>query len=426
MNDAFVRVEKIDYTRGIKAKLRIHMQTPQGPKEKSVTIKNGANLYTLSNERACYQDGFLVAEINAEPGNEYLRFNNGRVLRLGQETGSLRDDVWRAQIKHTVKKHLDKELQVRARGIKVLSLFFIDRVANYRDYNADGQPVQGKFAMAFEAALAELAQEERYRELDWLKLPIARLHNGYFAQDKKGVLKDTRGDTQADDEVYNLIMKDKERLLSLDEPLRFIFSHSALREGWDNPNVFQICTLNETRSTVKKRQEIGRGLRLPVDQSGQRVFDASVNRLFVVANESYEDFARALQTEYEEDCGVTFGQVPITALAKLPCVVTAKSGPLAWRPLRSSMQPSCARAYWMPKAASSLPLIQDVRGLPSIFQRRIVISHPQWLTCWRPTRSNATSAKTGMKGLTICARTYSSVLNFRPCGSASSRKPPIV
>src|SRR5712691_13515705 len=199
-NEAFVRVEKIDYTRGIKAKLRIHMQTPQGPKEKSVTVKNGADLYTLSNERACYQDGFVVAEISAEPGNEYLRFNNGRVLWLGQETGSLRDDVWRAQIKHTIKKHLDKELQVRARGIKVLSLFFIDRVANYRDYNTDGQPVQGKFAIAFEAAVAELAYEERYRELDWLKLPIERLHNGYFAQDKKGVLKDTRGDTQADDE----------------------------------------------------------------------------------------------------------------------------------------------------------------------------------------------------------------------------------
>ena len=110
---------------------------------------------------------------------------------------------------------------------------------------------------------------------------MERLHNGYFAQDRKGVLKDTRGDTQADDEVYNLIMKDKEQLLSIDEPLRFIFSHSALREGWDNPNVFQICTLNETRSAVKKRQEIGRGWRLPVDQSGLRVFDESVgNKLY--------------------------------------------------------------------------------------------------------------------------------------------------
>jgi type III restriction enzyme len=159
---------------------------------------------------------------------------------------------------------------------------------------------------------------------------VERLHDGYFAQDKKGVLKDSREgrDTQADDEVYNLIMKDKERLLSLDEPLRFIFSHSALREGWDNPNVFQICTLNETRSAVKKRQEIGRGLRLPVDQSGARVFDESVNRLYVMANESYEDFARALQTEYEEDCGVTFGRVPFTALVKLTRVVDGALQPI--------------------------------------------------------------------------------------------------
>ncbi|MDO8578777.1 MAG: hypothetical protein Q7R50_06315, partial [Dehalococcoidales bacterium] len=137
-----------------------------------------------------------------------------------------------------------------------------------------------------------------------------------------------RGDTQADDEVYDLIMKKKEQLLSLDEPLRFIFSHSALREGWDNPNVFQICTLNETRSAMKKRQEIGRGLRLPVDQNGLRVFDESVNKLYVMANESYEDFARALQTEYEDDCGVTFGKVPLTALAKLVRVVGGVEKPI--------------------------------------------------------------------------------------------------
>ena len=142
------------------------------------------------------------------------------------------------------------------------------------------------------------------------------------------MLKDTRGDTQADDEVYNLIMKEKERLLSEDEPLRFIFSHSALREGWDNPNVFQICTLNETRSAMKKRQEIGRGLRLPVDQNGQRVFDESVNKLLVMANESYEDFARALQTEYEEDCGVTFGKVPLTAIARISRVVDGQEQPI--------------------------------------------------------------------------------------------------
>lgn len=327
-NDAFVRVESIDYKNGIKAKLRIHVQGADGPKEKTVTVKNGADLFALSNERASYAQGYSVAEISAEPGNEFIRLSGGRTLRLGQEQGGVRDDVWRVQVKHTIKRHLEKELQVRARGIKVLSLFFIDRVANYRDYDGSGQAIKGKFAEAFEAELAAFAKDERYRELEWLKLPVEKLHNGYFAQDKKGVLKDTRGDTQADDEVYSLIMTEKEQLLSVEEPLRFIFSHSALREGWDNPNVFQICTLNETQSAVKKRQEIGRGLRLPVDQNGQRVFDESINKLYVMANESYEDFARALQTEYEQDCGVTFGKVPLTAIAKLVRVVDGKEVPL--------------------------------------------------------------------------------------------------
>jgi type III restriction enzyme len=327
-NEALVQVERIDYKNGIKARLRIHVQTADGPKEKSVTVKQGADLFTLSNERTAYRNGFEIAEITAEPGSELIRFANGRTLRLGEEMGGMRDDVWRAQIKHTVKRHLEKELQLRERGIKVLSLFFIDRVSNYRDYDASGHAAKGKFAEAFEEELAALAKDERYKALEWLKGPVESLHNGYFAQDKKGVLKDTRGDTQADDEVYNLIMKDKERLLSLDEPLRFIFSHSALREGWDNPNVFQICTLNETRSAMKKRQEIGRGLRLPVDQNGLRVFDESVNKLYVMANESYEDFARALQTEYEEDCGVTFGKVPLTALAKLVRVVDGEERPV--------------------------------------------------------------------------------------------------
>lgn len=328
MNDAFVRVQQIDYTKGLKAKLRIHVQTTDGPKEKTVTVKKGADLYVLSNERACYQNGFEITEINAEPGNEYLRFSNGIELRQGAEWGGHREDVWRTQIKRTVKKHLEKELRVNERGIKVLSLFFIDRVANYRDYDGSGRPVKGKFAETLEEVLKDFAQDKLYGRLDWLRLPVEQVHNGYFAQDKKGVLKDTRGDTLADDEVYNLIMRDKERLLSMEEPLRFIFSHSALREGWDNPNVFQICTLNMSQSTVKKRQEIGRGLRLPVDQNGLRVFDESVNRLYVMANESYEDFARSLQTEYEEDCGVTFGKVPMTALAKITRVVDGEELPI--------------------------------------------------------------------------------------------------
>ena len=326
---AFVRVEGIEYKKGIKAKLRILVQAEDGPKEKSVGVKQGSDLATLSNERAEYKDGYEVAEINAEPGAEFVRFSSGRVLRLGAEIGGVRDDVWKVQIKRTVEEHLKKEVRVRearaglgdGAGVKILSLFFVDRVANYRDYGPDGQPIKGKFAIEFEAALAELAKDERFKGIEWLKLPVEKLHNGYFSQDKKGIAKDTRGDTQADDDTYALIMKEKERLLSIDEPLRFIFSHSALREGWDNPNVFQICTLNETNSAIKKRQEIGRGLRLPVDASGRRVFDESINKLYVMANESYEDFAKTLQREYAEDCGVTFGKVPMTAIAKLVRVV---------------------------------------------------------------------------------------------------------
>jgi type III restriction enzyme len=150
----------------------------------------------------------------------------------------------------------------------------------------------------------ELIHKPAFKNLDIA--PVEQVHNGYFSQDKKGRLKDTNGETQADDDTYNLIMKDKEKLLDIANPLRFIFSHSALREGWDNPNVFQICTLNETKSEMKKRQEIGRGLRLAVNQDGRRIYDQNINRLTVVANESYNDFAKTLQQEIETDCGVDF------------------------------------------------------------------------------------------------------------------------
>lgn len=321
-NDAYVRVKEIGYGKNARtpnAKLVIHAQGKDGVKEREVKVKGGEDLFLLSNERECYRNGFVVDYVDATPGDEHIGFTNGNTLNLGQEIGGIRDDLWRSQIRNTVRKHLDKELQMRGRGIKVLSLFFIDKVVNYRSYDDSGQPVPGKFAVAFEETFRELITQERYKSLAEVygNIPIGKLHDGYFAQDKKGVFKDTSGNTQADDDVYNLIMKDKERLLALDEPLRFIFSHSALREGWDNPNVFQICTLNETRSVTKKRQEIGRGLRLPVNQDGQRIFDENINKLHVVANESYEEFARSLQTEYEEDCGVTFGKVPKMAFAKL-------------------------------------------------------------------------------------------------------------
>ncbi len=325
-NDAYVRLVSVDRKNGIKAKVEIDVQTSDGPKWKAVTVKNETDLFVVSKERENYRDGYLIAEINSEPGNEYIQFNSGKTLTIGQELGGIRDDLWKAQIKNTVRRHLDKEIALKGRGIKVLSLFFIDKVANYRSYDEQGQPIKGKFSEVFEAVFSELVAQPKYKDV--LSYPVEKLHNGYFAQDKKGVLKDTNGSTQADDDVYNLIMKDKERLLSLDEPLRFIFSHSALREGWDSPNVFQICTLNETKSATKKRQEIGRGLRLPVNQDGERVFDENINKLLVVANESYEDFARKLQTEYEEDCGVTFGKVPKLAFAKLTKLVGDEEKPL--------------------------------------------------------------------------------------------------
>ncbi len=316
--EPFVRVERIELDT-LSARVSINVAKGAVASQKSVRVRAGSDLHSLSGERPEYADGFSVAEIDAEPGLETITFVNGRQLRVGEEIGGVRDDLWRAQIKHTVKRHLDTELRLAERRIKVLTLFFIDRVANYREVDDGGIVHNGKFADALEEALREFGSQERYRTLTWLSSP-KDVHDGYFARDKRGY-KDTSGATQADDDAYDLIMRDKERLLSLDTPLRFIFSHSALREGWDNPNVFQICTLNETKSVVKKRQEIGRGLRLPVDQNGVRVQDESINKLYVMANESYESFAKGLQTEYEEDAGVTFGRVATAALARLVTVV---------------------------------------------------------------------------------------------------------
>lgn len=317
-NEAYIKLLAVDNKKGIKARIRLHLQSKTGVTEKDIWVKQNADLFSLSNERAAYKDGFEVLEISAEPGNEYIDFNSGR-LALGQERGGLRDDMSSVQIRNTIKKHLDKELQVKDRGIKILSLFFIDRVANYRSYDEEGKTVQGKYAELFEKHYLELIKLPQYKYLDIF--PVDKIHDGYFSQDKKGVVKDTSGSTKDDDDTYAKIMRNKEQLLSLEEPLKFIFSHSALREGWDNPNVFQICTLNETRSGMKKRQEIGRGLRLPVNQQGERVFDDNLNKLTVIANESYEEFAKNLQTEYEEDCGVTFGKIPVFAFSKVNRIV---------------------------------------------------------------------------------------------------------
>lgn len=302
-NDAFVSVDSIQATKTkVTAKITINSNEKSGVKKKSLNIKVGDDLYQLSNEREVYSNGYIIEEIDAV--NQCISLSNGNLLYKGDSQGGLTDEVMKFQIRKTIEEHLRKEKRLNKSGIKVLSLFFIDKVANYRQYDAAGNPVKGKFAEWFEEIYAEYMAKPAFKELD--RFPVKDIHNGYFSQDSKGRMKDTSGETKADDDTYSLIMKDKEKLLGLDNPLRFIFSHSALREGWDNPNVFQICTLNETKSDIKKRQEIGRGLRLAVDQEGKRTYDRNINRLTVVANESYDDFAKALQKEIEEDCGVAF------------------------------------------------------------------------------------------------------------------------
>ena len=302
-NSAFLQLESITRNGNtIKAKIKIDAVTAGGITRKSI-IASGKNLdlFLLSNRNEKYE-GLKIYEIDF--GNDQIELSNGIVLAKGETQGGMNEEVMRFMIGKTVEEHLKKEKHYTGKGIKVLSLFFIDKVKNYREYDADGNPIKGKFAQWFEEIYQKEILKPVYNSLN--AHAVNDVHNGYFSQDSKGRLKDTGGETQLDDDTYKLIMQDKEKLLDENVPLRFIFSHSALREGWDNPNVFQICTLNETKSTIKKRQEIGRGLRLSVNQNGDRIFDRNINKLTVIANERYEDFARALQKEIQEDCGVDF------------------------------------------------------------------------------------------------------------------------
>lgn len=320
LNAAFVSVEKVDQPK-MRARVRVNVGSGSSGGQKALWVKRGDDLQVLSDGRHEYESGYIVENISFRPGDEHVEFNSGRIVYVGEAQGGFAEDVRRAQIGETVRQHLDRELALHRQGeqIKVLSLIFVDKVANYRQYTDDG-PQLGPFAEWFESVYAELAAKPKYAALG-LK-PAAEVHGGYFSKDKATKnkperLKDTRGNTKADEDTYELIMRDKERLLDPDVSLRFIFSHSALREGWDNPNVFQICTLNESRSSDRKRQEIGRGLRLPVNHDGERVRDRHVNRLTVIANEAYEEFASALQTEYEEDTGRRFGVVERVAFTRL-------------------------------------------------------------------------------------------------------------
>ena len=308
--NAYLYLESITVSASKPPQARVELEIRQATAIKRLprTLGKNDNLYDVSGELEQYR-GFVVSDINALDNT--VSFTNGVVLQAGEATGDVNESALRRiQIREAVKAHFEKEQVLFSQGIKVLSLFFIDEVAKYRRYDENGEQ-PGEYAQAFEEEyrnqLNEVLTLEDTPYNRYLKgIATAATHNGYFSIDKRSkrmVNPDTAArSTEADDvDAYDLILKDKERLLSFEEPVRFIFSHSALREGWDNPNVFVICTLKHSDNTISRRQEVGRGLRLSVNQDGDRMDDPAtvhqINVLTVVASESYKDFVAALQKD---------------------------------------------------------------------------------------------------------------------------------
>lgn len=318
--DSYVYLEGLNLSKGDpKATLQFEVRQASGVKRKSRVVSIGDNLYDYSNGLDEYKNNFVVKSIDGR--DDSVEFLNGIKIFAGEVIGKVDEDqLRRIQIRETILSHIERERKLFYKGIKVLSLFFIDEVAKYREYDAAGQPMNGTYARMFEEEYEDVINNMQIRlgEDDYLKylesIPAAKTHAGYFSVDGKGKMinsKVGRKETTSDDvSAYELIMKNKELLLDRDpkrSPVRFIFSHSALREGWDNPNVFQICTLKQSSSDVRKRQEVGRGLRLCVNEDGERMdINAlgndvqNVNLLTVIASESYDSFAKGLQTEMAE------------------------------------------------------------------------------------------------------------------------------
>ncbi len=319
-NKPYIKLISTDNTNGYTARLELDIKDKYGKvSRKATTVKNNADLQVVTG-RDIYA-GYVIAGIDCEQGYECVEFTNTERVTIGSPIGSADAEIMkREQIKRTVEIHLDKELRLLNQGIKVLSLFFIDEVKKYRDYDAPDQ--KGIYAKMFEEIYNQLIELPKYKAIkEFYPQPVEKIHNGYFSQDKKGRVKDTKGDTADDTSTYELIMKDKEVLLSFESPLRFIFSHSALKEGWDNPNVFQICTLIENKTEFTQRQKIGRGLRLCVKQTNnalERVEDRNINILHVVAQESFAEFADKLQKELEEETGIKFGVLDIGMFVDIP------------------------------------------------------------------------------------------------------------
>lgn len=314
-NKPYIYLKSVSNQNGFSAKIEMDIEGKAGKVErKTITAKPGDDLFVLSGKRALYE-GYTIEGIDCTKDFECVEFSNSETVSLGKAIGSIDENILkRAQIYRTIEAHLNKELRYFEKGIKVLSLFFIDEVKKYRTETGE----KGIYAEMFEECYNELMSKPKYEPLKtYFNTDVEKSHNGYFSQDKKGIYKNTKGDTLADDDTYNTIMRDKEWLLSFDCPLRFIFSHSALKEGWDNPNVFQVCTLIDQKSTFTCRQKVGRGLRLCVNQDGERIEDRNTNILHVMANESFAEFADNLQKEIEHETGMKFGVLQLSALIDL-------------------------------------------------------------------------------------------------------------
>ena len=326
--DTYLYLEGVEISKSDPvARMEIDIKSQTGTKRATRILKSGANLYELSGGLEEYK-GYVISNIDAT-NKEYdkVTFTNGKEIITGQAIGNAEEGyLARIQIRETIKTHFEKEKEYFKKGIKVLSLFFIDEVAKYKVYDENRNPHNGEYAKIFEEEYNNIYNEyynfldEEYKKyLEGLR--DKKVHSGYFSVDKKASkgltndelvfidskIDDKKEGTSSDEDAYNLIMRDKERLLSLEEPVRFIFSHSALREGWDNPNIFQICTLKKSNSEISKRQEIGRGLRICVNNYGDRMDYETlendffgINNLTVIASESYDSFAKGLQKEITE------------------------------------------------------------------------------------------------------------------------------
>lgn len=300
---------------GPTARVELYVNHKTGVRKETHILRERDNLYEASNHVESYK-GLFISQINGK--QDTLTLSTSLVLHAGTVIGDVTEEnTRRIQIRDTIVSHLDKEERLFKRGIKVLSLFFIDEVSKYRQYNELGQPVLGEYGRIFEEEFSNILETRLFdpEYVEYLKkIPVNKLHAGYFSIDKKGHMVNStkkRNSEESDDtDAYDLILRNKERLLSLDEPVRFIFSHSALSEGWDNPNIFQICSLRHTESTVRRRQELGRGLRICVNQQGERQdletlgpLFSDINLLTVLADEDYKTFIRKLYDETINDLG---------------------------------------------------------------------------------------------------------------------------